>query len=63
MISSSSSIVSSIFFVGLKVTGEFTSLEEPTDGSNIAADAVFLPMDPILSDLRGESFPRTRRES
>jgi hypothetical protein len=29
MISSSSSIVHSVVFVGVKLTGEFTSLEEP----------------------------------
>jgi hypothetical protein len=28
----------------LKVTGEFTSLEEPTDDSDLATDAVF-PVD------------------
>jgi hypothetical protein len=33
MISSSSSIVLSLFFIGLKLTGEFTSLEEPTEVS------------------------------
>jgi hypothetical protein len=26
--------------IGVKLTGEFTSLEEPTDESDIAADAV-----------------------
>jgi hypothetical protein len=33
--------MSSIFFIGWKLTGEFTSLEEPTDDSDLAADAVF----------------------
>jgi hypothetical protein len=41
MILSSSSIVSSIFSVDAKLAGEFTSLEEPTDDSDLAADAVF----------------------
>jgi hypothetical protein len=41
MISSSSAIMSFIFFVGTKLTGKFTSLEEPTDDSDFAADAVF----------------------
>jgi hypothetical protein len=30
-----------IFSIGMKLTGEFTSLEEPTDDSDITADAVF----------------------
>jgi hypothetical protein len=33
--------VSPIFSIGVKLTGEFTSLEEPTDDSDIATDAVF----------------------
>jgi hypothetical protein len=33
-------------FVGLMLTGEFTLLEEPTDDSEVAAAAVFLPTDP-----------------
>jgi hypothetical protein len=33
--------VSFIFSVVVKLTGEFTSLEEPTDDSDIAAYAVF----------------------
>jgi hypothetical protein len=41
MISSSSSIVFSVFSVIVKLTGEFTSLEEPTDDFDIAAVAVF----------------------
>jgi hypothetical protein len=31
----------SVVFVGVKLTGEFTSLEEPTDESVITADTVF----------------------
>jgi hypothetical protein len=42
MISSSSSIVFSILSIGVKLTGEFTSLEEPIDDSDIAAGAFFL---------------------
>jgi hypothetical protein len=41
MISFSSLIFSSIFFVVVKLTGEFTLLEEPTDDSDIAAVTVF----------------------
>jgi hypothetical protein len=41
MISSSSSTVPFMLSVGLKLTGEFTSLEEPTEDSDLAADAVF----------------------
>jgi hypothetical protein len=41
MILLSSSTVIFIFSVGLKLTGEFTSLEEPTEVSDLAADAVF----------------------
>jgi hypothetical protein len=33
--------VSSIFSVGLKLIGEFTSLEEPTNDSYLGADVVF----------------------
>jgi hypothetical protein len=55
--------VSPIFSVGVRLTGEFTSLEESADDSDIIADAVFLLTDPILSDLIGELNPRNRRES
>jgi hypothetical protein len=41
MVSSSSSILSSIFSVVLKLTGEFTMLEEPIDESDIAIVSVF----------------------
>jgi hypothetical protein len=40
MISLSSSTVFFVFSIGLKLTGEFTSLEEPTDDSDLAANAV-----------------------
>jgi hypothetical protein len=40
MISSSSSTVLSLFFIGLKLTGEFTSQEEPTEVSDFAAEAI-----------------------
>jgi hypothetical protein len=63
MISSSSSTVLSIFSVSLKLTDEFTSLEEPTNDYDPAADAFFLPTDPNLSDLKGESSLEIRRES
>jgi hypothetical protein len=41
MTSSSSLVMPSIFFVGLKLTYEFTSLEEPIDDSDLLTDAVF----------------------
>jgi hypothetical protein len=52
-----------MFSVIVKLIGEFTSLEEPTDDSDIAAVMVFLLMDLILLDLRGELNPRNRRKS
>jgi hypothetical protein len=52
-----------MFSIGLKLTGEFTLLEEPIEDSNLAAGAVFLPTDPKLLDLRGELNPETQRES
>jgi hypothetical protein len=61
MISSSSSTV--LPFVGSILTGDFTSLDKPTDVSGVATIGVFLPMDPILSDLKGELSPETRCES
>jgi hypothetical protein len=51
----------SIFSIVVKLTGEFTSLEEPTDDSDIAIVVVF-PSDG--SDfVGGESNPRNRCES
>jgi hypothetical protein len=41
MISLSSLIFSSLFSVQAKLTGEFTSLEEPTDDSDTVIVAVF----------------------
>jgi hypothetical protein len=41
MVSLSSLILSSIFSVIVKLTGEFTLLEEPTDDFDIAIVAVF----------------------
>jgi hypothetical protein len=54
MISSSYSIVSSLLFVGFTLTGEFTSLDEPTDVSEVVATRFFLPTDLNSSDLRGK---------
>jgi hypothetical protein len=56
LISSSSSTVLSLFFVGLKLTGEFTSLEEPTKAFNFAAEAVFTVDGPefMRSEMRTE---------
>jgi hypothetical protein len=42
MISLSSSILSFILSIVAKLTGKFTSLEEPTDDSDIAIGAVLL---------------------
>jgi hypothetical protein len=41
MISSSSFAVFFLLFIGLTLTSEFTSLEEPTDASEVAAAVVF----------------------
>jgi hypothetical protein len=46
-------------FFGLWLTGGFTSLDEPTDASEVAAIQCFLPIDPILSNLKGELSPKT----
>jgi hypothetical protein len=51
--------LSSIFFIIVKLTNEFTSWEEPTDDFDIAIVAVF-PADG--SDFVG-SNPRNRRET
>jgi hypothetical protein len=58
MISSSSSIVSSILSIGVKLTGEFTSLEEPTDDSDIAADAVFSAEGPDFVGSKRRIVPK-----
>jgi hypothetical protein len=60
MISSSSSTV--LPFAGLMLTGEFTSLDEPTDISEVATIAVFPPIDPISSDPKGVLSLETRCE-
>jgi hypothetical protein len=54
--------VFSIFLVSLKLTGEFTSLEEPTDDSDLATDAVFPAYGPefIRSERRIEPRKPTR---
>jgi hypothetical protein len=52
--------VSSIFFVGLNLTAEFTSLEEPPDDSDITVDVVFSADGPdLVGSERCESFPGT----
>jgi hypothetical protein len=63
MILSSSSMLSSIFSVVVKLTGDFTLLEEPADDSDLPLSRFSLPMDPISSDLKGELNPRHRHES
>jgi hypothetical protein len=47
--------VSPIFSIDVKLTGEFTSLEEPTDDSHIATDAIFSTDGPdfVGSERRG----------
>jgi hypothetical protein len=64
MISWSSLILSSLFSIVVKLIGEFTSMEEPIDDSDIAIVMVF-PSDgsDFSSDLRGESNQGNRRES
>jgi hypothetical protein len=47
----------------VKLTGEFTSLEEPSDDYNIATVSGHLPTNPVSSDLKGESNLVIRRES
>jgi hypothetical protein len=54
MISSSSSNVLYNFSVDLKLASEFTSLEEPADDSDLAADAVFT--------VDGSEFIRSERQ-
>jgi hypothetical protein len=61
MISSSSSTV--LLFAGLMLTGEFTSLDETTKVSEVAAIAVFLADGPefIGSERRTEPRDPTRK--
>jgi hypothetical protein len=63
MISSSSSTVLPLFFAGLRLTDEFTSLEEPLEVPEFAADVVFPADRPVLPDLKGELGPETRHKS
>jgi hypothetical protein len=63
MISSSSLIVHSVVFVGVKLTGEFTSLEEPTDESVIAADTVFSADGPDFVGSERRIAPREPMQS
>jgi hypothetical protein len=58
MISSSYSTVASIFSVVLKLTGEFTLLEVPTDDSDFAADAVFPADGPEFIGFERQIEPR-----
>jgi hypothetical protein len=41
------------------LTGEFTSLEEPTKVSDFVAEVIFPPTDPNLSDVKDEVGPET----
>jgi hypothetical protein len=63
MILSSSSIVHPIVSIGVKLTGEFTSLKEPTDDSALLRTQFSLPTDPISLDPKGELFPKVQRKS
>jgi hypothetical protein len=63
MVSLSYSILSSIFSIIVKLTGEFTSLEEPTDDSDIAIVMVFPADGSDFVGSKGESNPRNRCES
>jgi hypothetical protein len=49
----------SIFIVA-KLTGEFTSLEEPTDDPDIVIVLILLADGPDLVDLKGESNPKVQ---
>jgi hypothetical protein len=63
MSSSSSSIFSPLFYIIAKLPGEFTSLEEPTDDSDIAIVAIF-PADGsdfVESERRVEPKEPTRK--
>jgi hypothetical protein len=63
MISLSSSIASSLFYVGVRLTGEFSSLEELPDDSDIAKDAVSSADRPdfVGSERQIESREPTRK--
>jgi hypothetical protein len=58
MISSSPAIVSFVFSFSSKLTGKFTSLEEPTDDFDHAADAVFPADRPDLVRSERRIIPR-----
>jgi hypothetical protein len=47
-----------IFYIGLKLTGKFTSLEEPTDDSDLAVDAVFPADGPEFIGSKRRTEPR-----
>jgi hypothetical protein len=59
----SSLILSFVLSVIAKLTGEFTSLEEPAMVLILPLSRFSLPTNPVLSDLKGELNPRHRRES
>jgi hypothetical protein len=63
MISSPSVIFPSAISVVVKLTGEFTSLEEPLMIPTLALSWIRLPMDLVSPDLKGESNLKIRRES
>jgi hypothetical protein len=58
MIPLSSFIVFLLLFIGLMLTGEFTSLEEPTDASEVDASAVFHTDGPEFIESKRRMEPR-----
>jgi hypothetical protein len=58
MVSSSSLIFSPVFSAIVKLTDEFTSLEEPTDDPDIAIVLISLANGSVLLDLKGELNPK-----
>jgi hypothetical protein len=47
-----------MFSIGLKLTGEFTSLEEPADDSDLAVNAVFSADGPDFVGFERRIDPR-----
>jgi hypothetical protein len=55
--------VSPIFSISVKLTGKFTSLEEPTDDSDIATDVVFSADGPNFVGSERQVVPKIQCES
>jgi hypothetical protein len=63
MISLSSLIVFHLLFIGFMLTGEFTSLDEPTDVFEVAVIAVFLADGPKFTGSKRWVEPRDPTQS